>query len=415
MDKRRAVVLGGGGGVGRVAAETLAQTKDATDVVVADISSRAAEEAVTQIGDDRFRAAQVDVTDPIALTELIAGAAVVVNCAGPFYRLGPSTLATAISAGVEYVDICDDLSATRAMLELNDAAAAAGVKALLGMGNSPGLANVFVRMCADWFLGELTGARITHIHGGESDEGAGVIKHRIHAMTSPVPFFVDGKFISVGMLDEAASEFVRHEEFPDVGNYPVYPYPHPETITLPRVFPTLRNASNLGVVFPLSYFHLTQDLARAGMADEEALSIGQAEIAPIDMMVALLRKRRPALMAAAGITGPAGCLKVEVTGLKDGKEHTYIASLFSDEEGAGAGTGVPAGIGAILSLRGLLEGGPGVHPPEAIVPVPGMLAVASEVVPGMGLGGRGGGLPMRLEHVAPDGLRRQIPFALGGA
>lgn len=412
MQKQRAVVLGGGGGIGSVAAASLAQTDDATEVVVADLSVDAAQRVVDEIGDPRFRAVMVDATDPDSVRDLVTGAGVVINCIGPFYRFGPPILRAVIEAGVPYVDVCDDLSATRAMLELDEAAKQAGVPALIGMGNSPGLANIFVKMCAEWFLDELTGARIMHIHGGEPDEGAAVLKHRIHAMVSDVPFFVDGEFVNVRMLEPSGEAFVRQEEFAGVGTFPVFPYPHPETITLPRAFPSLRQAANLGVVFPLSYFRLTQDLVRTGMAAEEPMRVGDAAVAPIDVMVELLRQRRPALMAEAGVTGPAGCMKVEVSGLKDGREHLYIASVFSDAAGAGAGTGIPAGIGGILALRGELEGGPGVHPPESIVPVAPVLELANQIVAGLRIGD-GGGLPVRLEHIGPDGGLEEIPFALG--
>ena len=202
-----------------------------------------------------------------------------------------------------------------------------------------------------------------------------------------------------------------------MGTYPVHPYPHPETITLPKVFPTLRGATNLGVVFPLPYFRMTQDLVRAGMASDEPVRAPTAdgsptEVAPIDVMVALLRRERPRLLAEAGVTGPAGCLRVVVTGTTGGEEHTYVCSLFSDEEGAGEGTGIPAALGVILALRGGLGGGPGVHPPEAIVPVGPVLELAAEVVAGLGVSG--GSMPLRLEHVAPDGTREEIPFSLTG-
>ncbi|MEI6622910.1 MAG: saccharopine dehydrogenase NADP-binding domain-containing protein [Actinomycetes bacterium] len=413
MSERRVVVLGGAGGIGSVAAASLACTDDATEVVVADLSWEAAERVVVGIGDERFRAASVDVTDPDSLAALITGAEVVINCVGPFYRFGPPTLAAVIDAGITYVDVCDDLSATRTMLELDGAARAAGVQALLGMGNSPGLANIFVKMCDEWFFDELHTADIMHIHGGEPFEGAAVLKHRIHAMTNDVPIFADGAFTSVRMLEESGAPFIVVEDFAGVGEFPVYPYPHPETITMPKVFPTLRAASNRGVVFPLSYFNLTQDLVRVGMASEDPIRVVGAEVAPIDVMVALLQQRRPQLLADAGVTGPAGCLKVVVTGSKDGAEHTYVASVFSDADGAGAGTGIPAAIGAILALRGELVGGPGVHPPEAAVPVAPVLELAGKIVSGLSIGG--GSLPMLLEHIGPDGVRELLPFSLGGS
>lgn len=409
MGEGRIVVLGGGGGIGSVAARTLAQTEDAGSVLVADLSADAAAAVVEGIDDPRFTPTSVDVSDHGSLRSTIDGADVVLNCVGPFYRFGPPTLSAVIDVGVPYVDVCDDLDATRAMFDLDDRARDAGIVALVGMGNSPGLANVFVKLSAEWLFDELRSAEIMHIHGGEPDEGAAVLKHRIHAMVDDVPLFVDGEFVDVRMLEESGQGFVRDEEFAGVGTYPVHPYPHPETITLPRAFPTLRRATNLGVVFPLSYFRLTQELVRSGMASDQPVVVDGLQVTPIDVMVSLLRRERPRLLAEAGVTGPAGCLKVVTSGLKDGEEHSYTFSLSSESEGAGEGTGIPAGLGAILALRGRLEGAPGVHAPETAVPVGPLLELAAAAVKGMGLsGGDGGGIPLTVEHTGPDGRREPV-------
>lgn len=408
------VVLGGAGGVGRVAVEALTLIDSVDEVVVADFDAAAGEAVVAALGGgERIRAASVDVTDRAALVGLLAGADVVLNCVGPFYKFAAPTLRAAIEAGVGYVDICDDLDATKALLALDGDAREAGVTALIGMGNSPGLANIFVKLCAEQLLDEVTSAEIMHIHGGEPTEGAAVLKHRIHAMVNDVPLFVDGEMIAVRQLEESGERFVHVEDFGgDLGPFPVYPYPHPETITLPTAFPTLRKATNLGVVYPLSYFAMTQDLVRVGLGGYEPIEAGGVEVAPVDVAVALLQHERPRLLAEAGVTGPGGCLRVVVGGTKDGEAHTYVCSLSSAGAGAGEGTGIPAALGAALHQRGALEGGPGVHAPEAIVPVGALLDLAGQVVAKMSIGD-GNGIPLTIEHTAPDGSKEIIPMALG--
>ena len=408
------VVLGGAGGVGRVAVEALTHIDDVAHVVVADLSRRAAAEVVADLGSEKLEPAAVDVSDPASLAAVLEGAQVVLNCVGPFYRFGPPTLEAALRAGVGYVDICDDLDATQALLGMDDAAREAGVTALIGMGNSPGLANIFVRLCADELLDEVRTADICHIHGGEPSEGAAVLKHRIHAMVNDIPLFIDGEFISVRQLDPSGAEHVREIDFAGVGTYPAYPYPHPETITLPATIPTLERATNLGVVYPLSYFDMTRDLVRAGMSLEEPIDVGGVEVAPIDVMVALLQHERPRLLEEDRVVGPGGCLRVDVGGIKDGEQHNYICSLTSAGSGAGEGTGIPAALGAALHLRGSLGEHPGVHPPEALVPVGEVLDLAGVVVGAMDLGGAGSsGIPLTVEHTGPDGSRENIPMTFG--
>ena len=50
--------------------------------------------------------------------------------------------------------------------------------------------------------------------------------------------------------------------------------------------------------------------------------------------------------------------------------------------------------------------------PEAIVPVDELLALASGVVRRMSIGD-GGGIPLTIEHIGPDGSTEIIPMELG--
>ncbi len=414
----RVVVLGACGGIGSVVAATLAVADGVDELVLADVRGEQASAAAAALGHRAATGVAVDAADPAAVGSVLEGADVVVNCIGPFYRFGAPLLAAAIRAGVTYVDVCDDLDATRAQLDLHDAAQAAGVCALIGMGNSPGFANVLVRYAADHLLDSVESVDIMHIHGGEPSEGAAVLKHRIHAMTSDVPLFIDGEFRSVRMLEPSGEAFVVETDFRDVGTYPVYPYPHPETITLPRYLPGLRRATNLGVVFPLSYFAMTQDLVRAGAASTAPVRVGGAEVVPLEFTVAHLIAERPRLLAEAGVAGPAGCLKIVVGGGRADApgEHTIVFSLSSGSMGAGEGTGIPAALGALTLLD--TPASPGVHPPEAVVDPLAMLALATDLLPRLRLGdaGSGGGLeavPIHIAHHLPDGTSTELSLGLG--
>lgn len=407
-------MLGGCGGIGSVATRTLVAADDVDDIVVADVRADAAVAFASELGDERVRGIGFDATDAASVATAIDGADVVLSCVGPFYRFGEPLLSAAIDAGVPFVDVCDDLDATQRQLAHHDRAVAAGVTALIGMGNSPGLANVLVRYAADLLLDEVTSVDIMHIHGGEPVEGGAVIKHRIHAMTNDVPVFVDGEQRLVRMLEPSGQAFVTETDFRDVGRFPVYPYPHPETITLPQHLPGLRRATNLGVVFPLPYFELTQEMVRVGMCSTEPLAVGDVEVVPLEVSVAHILAERPRLLAEAGVTGPAGCLKVVVGGSQGGEEHAWVFSLSSSGDGAGEGTGIPAGLGALLALRGEVAG-PGVLPPEAAVDPQRMLALAAEVLPKIGLSAAGGGgstVPLHLEHVLPDGTTEEVSLDL---
>jgi saccharopine dehydrogenase (NAD+, L-lysine-forming) len=240
---------------------------------------------------------------------------------------------------------------------------------------------------------------IYHIHGGEPVEGAAVIKHRFHAMESDIPMFLNGKFTNVRMLEDSGQALVEETEFKDIGTYPVYPYPHAETITLPRYLRGVRRVTNLGCVLPIRYFKLTMEMIRLGFGSEEPLGVQGRKVIPCEFAVAFLLAQRDRLLKDAGITGPLGCLKVKVQGRKEGEPHTCIFSMSSRTGGVGVGTGIPAALGAILMSEGRITK-KGVFPPEAAVDPLEMLKRADEVIERFGMGG---GLPITVEHIDKDG------------
>ncbi len=405
----RVTVFGGCGQVGRVAVKALTTTDVFDEIVIADANLAAGQELAAGLDPARVSAVQVNADDPGSLRAAMHGSRVALSCIGPFYKYGPLVLRAAIEEGVDYVDISDDLDATQAQLELDGAAKEAGITAIIGCGNSPGLANLMARFCADHWLDEADSVDIYHIHGGEPEEGAAVLKHRIHAMTSDIPVFDQGEFASVRMLEESGKPYWEETDFQGVGVYPVYPYPHPETITLPRYLPGLRHVANKGSVFPRSYFELTMQLVRDGLAREEPITVQGHSVVPLDFAVAFIQALRPQLLADAGVTAPNGCLKVKVSGTKDGERHTFIASMISESgQAAGEGTGIPAALGAMWVAQGKVAA-KGVLPPEAAIDLMELLGLAGEVVKHFGMGG---GVPLIVEHIDALGVVTRMDVAL---
>ncbi len=397
----RITVLGGCGAIGSVAVRTLAARDDFSEVVIAEKRTELACQLAEQLDPSRVSVVEVDADEPDSIKRAVAGSSVVLNCIGPFYKHGSAILQAVIEARINYVDVCDDLDATVRELALDGPAREAGVSALIGMGNSPGLANLLVRFCADYVLSQVEAVDIYHIHGGEPVEGAAVIEHRFHAMESEIPVFLDGRFTNVKMLEESGQALVEETEFKDIGTYPVYPYPHAETITLPRYLAGVRRVTNLGCVLPVPYFLLTMELIRLGFGSAEPLVVQGREVIPRDFAISFLLARRERLLSEAGIAGPLGCLKVKVQGRKDGEPHTCVFSMSSRSGGVGVGTGIPAALGAVLMTQGRITR-KGVFPPEEAVEPLEMLRLADEVIQSFGMGGR---LPITVEHIDGHGNR----------
>jgi saccharopine dehydrogenase (NAD+, L-lysine-forming) len=394
----KVTVLGGAGTIGSMAARILASSGMFSEVVIGDVAFERAKKLASEIGVKGVSAVKIDVTDSSKLQKTIRGSDVILSCVGPFYKYAPIVLKTSIAAGVNHVDICDDVDATEALLKMDAEAKKAGISALIGMGSSPGVANVLVRFCADMLLDEVEAIDIYHAHGGEEAEGPAVVKHRIHSMIIPVPMFLDGEFKTVKVLEESGKALEEDVEFADVGTYRVYAYPHPETITLPRYIKGVRRVTNLGLVLPPAYAELIKGIVRLGMTSEEPIEVNGKKIAPIDFAVAFALHQRPKLLKEAGITEPMGCLKIVVKGKKKGQPNTYVFSMASRGMGMREGTGVPAALGTMLMAMGKIKL-KGVFPPEAAVNPIELFMLAKEKIR---IGGTVG-LPIRVEHIDKDG------------
>lgn len=101
-------------------------------------------------GDLVVRPAEVD--DPDALDRALAGAAAVVNCAGPFAVTGGPVVEAALRAGIPYVDVAAEIEASTAMFaDYSDAARAAGVPVVPAMAFYGGLGDLLVTAAmAEW-------------------------------------------------------------------------------------------------------------------------------------------------------------------------------------------------------------------------------------------------------------------------
>ncbi len=144
------------------------------------------------------------------------------------------------------------MDATEIMLDMDDQAKEAGISALVGMGSSPGMANLLVKFTAEDLLSDVESVDIYHAHGGEPVEGPAVIKHRFHSMEIDIPMFLNGKYEMVRLFEESGRALEQETDFMNVGTYPVYGYPHPETITLPKYITGIKRVTNLGLVLPVS-------------------------------------------------------------------------------------------------------------------------------------------------------------------
>jgi len=363
---KRVVVLGGCGAVGSVAVKALAEAGSFDSIVIGDVNEQRARELIGEIGRSGIYFHPFDAEDAASVRAVIEDADIVLNCVGPFYKTVKTILGAVLDAGIHYVDVCDDVDVTLEILEWDDRAKSAGVTALIGMGASPGATNLLAKLACDAFLDTTDSIDVFHTHGGEPIEGPGVVGHRLHCMSIDIPMFLDGELRYVRFFEESGAALRQTFDFPKIGeNIPIFPYPHPEQVTLPR-FLNVRNVTNKGSVLPLPYFDLTAAVCRLGMTSRKPVFVNGHPVIPHDFAVAYLIRERERILSDTNFGGQRGCLSVVVAGTKNGKPEEYRIHLLSTRRALGEGTGTPAAMGVLLLQQGKITAR-GVLPPEGCV------------------------------------------------
>src|SRR3990172_12522293 len=111
------------------------------EVVLGGRDLEGAERAATELGPKASPVA-IEATDEQRLTSLAADCDLIVNAAGPDFKVPLPAARAAIAAGTNYCDVGADGAMTEQVLELDADARAAGVTIIPGIGVAPGLTNL---------------------------------------------------------------------------------------------------------------------------------------------------------------------------------------------------------------------------------------------------------------------------------
>jgi hypothetical protein len=91
----------------------------------------------------------VDVSDADSLAQTMTGVGVVLSTIGPFARYGGPVVDACLAAGVSYVDIANEFSAIRSVLDRDEAARAQSVALVTGAGFGPAATETLVLRLVD--------------------------------------------------------------------------------------------------------------------------------------------------------------------------------------------------------------------------------------------------------------------------
>ena len=352
----RILALGGAGEMGRAAAAVLVDEESVAEVVIADRDLPRAATVARALG-AKASTLRIDASDHAALVAAMARCDVVVNTVGPFFRFGVPVLTAAIDAGVDYLDICDDPEPTLQMLDLNDRAQAAGVTALIGMGASPGIANLLAVIAGselDTVETLVTGWNIAAAHpdphvGGTTPSAA--LVHGIAQLSGAIPVTRGGRLVHRRALRKIAFTY------PGIGTGHGRSFGHPEAVTLHRAFPNLRDNTNVVVGDSITLTALSV-LRRA--IDARLLTLDRA--ARIAQRVHRRLPANPASLIRPGLPPPLFAVAAGTHEDQPAVAATALAQLPGLT--MAATTGIPLAVATTLLAT---SPRPGVHTPETLL------------------------------------------------
>ncbi|GAA4988183.1 saccharopine dehydrogenase family protein [Kitasatospora paranensis] len=129
------------------------------------LSGRDADRLRELAADTGFEARPASVDDPASLDRALAGAAAVVNCAGPFATTAAPVIEAALRAGIPYVDVAAEIEANAdTFAHFADRARAAGALIVPAMAFYGGLGDLLVTAA----MGDWTAADEAHVAYGLS-------------------------------------------------------------------------------------------------------------------------------------------------------------------------------------------------------------------------------------------------------
>jgi len=345
----RVLVLGGAGEMGSAAvADLVARTEH--EVVIGDARPDHARALLERLGAPPH-VVEVDVEDAPALARVLATADVVLNATCMRHNV-PVTDA-AIAAGVHLVDLGSYWPETRAQLERDAAAIAAGSRVVPGCGVAPGLTNVLARLGAD-ALDAVRAVRLYSYITHPLWTSAGIVITRFDASTGTSVVMEDGELRERPSFgDEELVEFPH-----PYGAQRVHLVPHPEPVTLPRVLDVPNVVFKVG--YPEDETARIRALLELGFDRDDEFVLDGVAISP--------RRFAAAYVGSRGIAPDersANVKRVCVDGTRDGRRVSLVYDFAVEATGRSASsavTGTVAAIAADLVARG---GDAGVRPPEA--------------------------------------------------
>jgi lysine 6-dehydrogenase len=320
----RVLALGGAGEYGRHAVSILASSSLVSEIIIAGRNLEAAQSCAKEIG-EKTRAVSVDVSDRDRLVALARDCDIVVNTAGPEHEVVLKVLEAAISSGTNYCDIGGDGPTTEAALELDSAAKAKSITALLGIGACPGVATLMMLHAAR----QLDRVEEVRSCGFFPAAAFGITREAVRShretrhlsagwqmfmkwVTPPFHAYRGGALVSIKNKTEEMKTTM-----PGNGEIPAVLVGGPEVVTIPRSITEVQDVYPLVSWFPFQLNGIYGELG--GRVAKGELSLSLAALAFLDLIVAEQDQWQPVPNGFPRY----GTRWAEAAGTKDGSRTRY--------------------------------------------------------------------------------------------
>jgi lysine 6-dehydrogenase len=348
----------GCGNIGSVAAEDLAKSISSAHVVIADKNGTIARSVAEKIGRENVSWIQLDTADRNKLIKTMEDFSLVVGFLPG--RFGYGLVEACIDAGKNLVDVSympDN------PLTLHEKAEKAGVQIIPDCGLTPGISNVLVGHSKAM----LDNVETVHIMVGGLPEKSvpplGYVvtwspENLIDEYTRKAEIVVDGKETVVEALSG-----LEEVEFPRFGKLEAF---YTDGLrTLLHTMPNARDMWEKTLRYP-GHAEKMKLLKALGFFDDETVSVDGMNVSPRKLTAKMFVQKlwKPEIKDVV-------VLKVEVSGVKNGRKACYVYHLldYCDEErgitAMARTTAYPASIVAQLMLKKAIKR-KGVIPPEKI-------------------------------------------------
>ncbi len=368
------VAFFGAGAMATVAARHLVVLPEIEGIIVTDLVPGRARGLASSLGGSKAKAVPISGTEVGDLTTIVRGADLAINAAHGSLDL--PLMEACLDAGAHYMDLS---SVPSAQFPLDARFRKAGLTALLGGGEDPGLGNVLARFAAD----ALDTVDAIRIRDGDTASSRAT---PLPVVWSPETFleevFLPGLYFEDGGLVRVPPWSGRQlYPFPDpVGTQPVYLMDHEEPETLGRFIGKGLRHVDLKLAIDDSLRAVLETVRALGLLGVEPVPVDGTSVVPRKLLLRLL----PRPTELVGKVRGAAMILVEADGTKAGEivSHRLYTGLdhgqAAKDHGATA-TGYLVGTGAAVFATRFARGqvhGRGVIAAECLDPAESLRLMA---------------------------------------